>query len=75
MPWLGPARKFSYMAEVQPVFDKYCLRCHDHGRPGAKKLVLAGDQTLAFNISYGELWRKKIVNAIGAGPADASVPL
>ncbi|NOZ23188.1 MAG: hypothetical protein GXP25_19110 [Planctomycetes bacterium] len=73
-PWYGRPRKFNYMAEVQPVFDKYCIRCHDYGKPGAKKLILAGDRTLAFNVSYNELWRKEIINAIGAGPADILPP-
>jgi len=30
-PWYGPARGFSFMREVQPVLDAYCIRCH-HGR-------------------------------------------
>ena len=68
-PWRGEERLFSYAREVQPVFDKHCLRCHDYGGKGSKKLVLAGDRTLVFNTSYNELWRKKYVRAIGAGPA------
>jgi len=67
--WYGPERRFSYMAEVQPVFDKYCLSCHDYGKKGAEKLILAGDRDNTFNASYIELWRKKYINAIGAGPA------
>jgi formylglycine-generating enzyme required for sulfatase activity len=31
-PWHGPARGFSFVREVQPVLDKYCVSCHD-GRP------------------------------------------
>ena len=31
-PWYGPPRIFSYLAEVQPVFDKNCVRCHDFGQ-------------------------------------------
>jgi formylglycine-generating enzyme required for sulfatase activity len=31
-PWYGPARGFSFMREVQPVLDAYCVGCH-HGRP------------------------------------------
>ena len=73
-PWYGPRRLFSYTAEVQPVFDKHCVRCHDYGKPGAKKLLLAGDLTLAFNVSYAELRRKNLVSAIGAGPADILPP-
>jgi hypothetical protein len=67
-PWYGPARLFSYMDEVQPVFDKHCVRCHDFGTEAGKKLLLAGDRTNTFNVSYTELWRKKYINAIGAGP-------
>jgi formylglycine-generating enzyme required for sulfatase activity len=30
-PWYGPARGFSFVREVQPVLDAYCIQCH-HGR-------------------------------------------
>ncbi len=68
-PWYGPARSFSFMAEVQPVLDKYCVECHDFDKPAGKKLVLAGDRDPFFNAAYTELWRKKSIKAIGAGPA------
>ena len=72
--WHGPPRKFNYLTEVQPVFDKYCLRCHDFGKPGARKLVLAPDLTLAFNVSYMELRGKRYVKVVGAGPAKTLPP-
>ena len=28
-PWCGPTRGFSFLREVQPVLDKYCVGCHD----------------------------------------------
>ena len=31
-PWYGPPRGFSFVREVQPVLDAYCIRCH-HSRP------------------------------------------
>jgi len=68
-PWYGPPRPFSYQNEIQPVLDKYCVRCHDYGKEGAKKIVLAGDRTASFNVSYMELWRQGYVGGIGAGPA------
>ena len=68
--WHGPPRDFNYLVEVQGVFDRHCLRCHDFGKPGARKLILAGDKGLCFNASYVQLWRKGYVRAIGAGPAD-----
>ena len=34
-PWHGPARGFSFVREVQPVLDQYCVSCHD-GATGAQ---------------------------------------
>jgi len=73
-PWYGKPRLFNYYTEVQPVFDKYCVRCHDFGKPGAKKVVLAGDLTLSFNVSYMELRRRNLVRVPGAGPPDVMAP-
>jgi len=28
-PWYGPVRGFSFVREVQPVLDAYCVQCHD----------------------------------------------
>jgi hypothetical protein len=68
--WLGPPREFSYLAEVQPVFNKHCLSCHDFGQQAAAVVNLAGDRDLVFNVSYNELWRKKLIRVVGAGPPD-----
>ncbi len=57
-PWYGPPRDFGYTAEVQPVLDKHCVRCHDYGKKGGKKLLLCGDRGPAFNVSYTELRRR-----------------
>ncbi len=69
--WYGAARTFSYVREVQPVFDGKCIKCHDYGTPGGAKggLILSGDKTNTFNTSYNELWRKNYTGAVGAGPA------
>ncbi len=45
-PWHGPVRGFSFVREVQPVLDKYCVSCHD-GKPrqdGTTIADLRGDQ-------------------------------
>ena len=76
-PWYGEARLFSYVDEVQPVFDKYCVSCHDYGNnngPDKKKPILAGDLTLIFNKSYVELWSKDLISAVGAGPVKKLEP-
>jgi hypothetical protein len=72
--WYGPPRDFSFMAEVQPVFDRHCVGCHDYDQPGGRKLLLAADRMLTFNTAYVELWRKNYVNSIGAGPAEVQPP-
>ena len=70
--WYGPARHFSYMREVQPVFDKHCLKCHDFGKKASGKLILAGDRNPYFNASYIDLWiwRRGLVKLVGGGPAE-----
>lgn len=65
--WYGPPRLFSYMREVQPVFDRHCVSCHDFGKEAGKKLMLAGDRDNTFNASYVDLWMKKYINCVGAG--------
>ena len=66
----GEARGFGFTAEVQPIFDRHCLECHDFGKEGAKRLLLAPDRDLTFNAAYIELWRKQYVHCVGAGPAE-----
>lgn len=72
--WHGPPRLFSYTAEIQPIFDRHCVRCHDFGQEAGLKLNLAGDRNPVFNTSYSELWRKGFIKAIGAGPAETQPP-
>lgn len=73
-PWYGPPRLFNYLTEVQPVFDKHCVKCHDYGQEAGKKLNLAGDHGLIFNTSYAELRGKQYVRVIGAGPPQVLPP-
>ncbi len=68
--WYGPPRLFGFTAEVQPVFDKHCVECHDYGKDAGKKLNLAGDRLINFNTAYNELWRKRYVRCAGGGPAE-----
>ncbi len=73
-PFYGPERLYGYYAEVQPVFDRNCVKCHDYGKPGTKKLTLAGDIGIIFNASYIDLRSKGMVNVPGAGPAKTYDP-
>ena len=68
--WQGPPREFGYLTEVQPVFNQHCVRCHDYGQQAGQTLNLAPDRDLVFNTSYNELWRKKFIQVVGAGPPE-----
>lgn len=68
--WRGASREFGFLAEVQPVFNQHCVRCHDYEQPAGKILNLAGDRDLVFNTSYNELWRKNLIHVVGAGPPE-----
>jgi hypothetical protein len=68
--WHGPARMFNYLTDVQPVFNKNCVSCHDYGKKAGEKLILAGDRGLIFNASYVNLWTKGALTVVGAGPPE-----
>ncbi len=85
--WYGAPRNFSYAAEVQPVLDRHCIKCHDHGKKTAAT-NLSGDRGIVFNQSYTELMRrspaawkrtargeeKPLVSSVGAGPIKVIPP-
>ena len=48
---------FSYPRIVQPVWDKYCVECHN-AREAPGEVDLSGDKTDFFNVSYDILARK-----------------
>lgn len=48
---------FDYASIVQPVFDRYCVDCHD-AKKRPKRIDLSGDRTEFFNISYEVLARR-----------------
>lgn len=58
-------KPFSYIKMVQPIWDKYCMDCHDIG--GSARVCLAKDRGLIFNKSYLELFNKKCLTVVGAG--------
>ena len=57
-PWgAGPV---DYVRHVQPVFDRYCVRCHSGTAP-AGGADLSGDKTRFFNMSYDTLIDRRMV--------------
>ncbi|MBI9016808.1 MAG: hypothetical protein JEZ07_06045 [Phycisphaerae bacterium] len=68
--FMDHTREMSFMRDVQPIFNKHCMDCHDYGKKAAGKLLLAPDRTIAYNAAYNDLWRKGYTGGIGAGPAE-----
>lgn len=50
----GPGRAIHYPTDVQPVWDKHCIRCHSGDKPKAG-LDLTGTPTTLFSRSYESL--------------------
>ena len=68
--WYGAPRKFSFQREVQPVFDRRCVSCHDYGKKAGEKLNLSGDLGAFFCTSYVDLHARGFIHCIGGGPAE-----
>lgn len=71
---MGKTELFSYARDVQPIWDKNCLTCHDFGKKAGGKLNLAGDLIMPFNVSYTELWSKGVISCVGGGSAEIREP-
>ena len=54
LPNWGTRGIIEYETVVQPVFDKYCIKCHSGKKPKGH-LNLTGDKTTAYNMSYMQL--------------------
>jgi len=61
MPKWGTNGIIEYEAVVQPVLDKYCVRCHSGPRPKSN-LNLTGARTTVYNMSYMELTDRMLVH-------------
>lgn len=64
------SENFNYASQVQPIFDKHCMDCHDLNSNNKSGLILAGDKNPFFNASYVDLYVKKMIRPIGGGPAE-----
>jgi len=68
--WYGPPRIFSFQKEVQPIFDRHCVTCHDYGKKAGERLNLSGDRDSVFCTSYVDLWALGVITCVGGGPAE-----
>jgi len=58
------ARPLHYPADVQPILDKHCVRCHNEQQKDSK-LVLTGELTRHFNRSYENILSARLIPIIG----------
>ena len=59
-------RSIHYIADVQPVLDKYCISCHNDSEE-AGDLVLTGELTEMFNESYENILERNLVVTVNEG--------
>lgn len=65
-PFYGEPRGFSYLKEVQPVFDAHCIQCHALGKKG-EKLVLTAEPFVDAP-KQGRRWAQSYVKLMAARP-------
>ncbi len=58
-----------FVKVVQPVLDKYCVKCHSGPNPAAT-VDLSNDKTRFFNMGYDQLVDRGMVDYIIQNPAD-----
>ena len=51
---------FDFMRDIQPLFDKYCVECHNADRADGG-VDLTGDWTPLYNRSYWEISRRNML--------------
>lgn len=77
-PPAGPryAGGFSFVRTVQPVLDRYCIRCHGLGAKTEADLSLLGTATPGFNTAYESLINREGLVALARAnqETDASTP-
>jgi hypothetical protein len=61
-------RPIDYVKDVQPIWDKHCVKCHGNEKPKGN-LKLTGDMTRYFSTSYEQL----IENRRGGGRRGAQL--
>lgn len=66
------AGPFDYVKHVQPVLDRYCIKCHSGRNPKAR-LDLTGDKTRFFNMSYDQLIERGQVEYYFINPGPTGV--
>ena len=56
-------RAIYYPTDVQPILDKHCVSCHG-GSKAKSDLVLTGEMTDLFSVSYENILKRKLVKVV-----------
>ena len=67
-PFHGPERGFSYAAEIQPIWDRHCIACHDGAQGEAKSFSLRA--TPVEDKQAKRFWSESYVNLTRGGPSN-----
>ncbi len=68
-PIKGVPRVIDYVRDIQPIWDRHCVRCHNYEK-FAGGLSLAGDLAPSFTHSYLNLFWKDLVSNGFQGPGN-----
>ena len=68
----GP-RMVHYPRDIQPIFDKHCIKCHS-GQSPKGDLILSGEMTALWSVSYEHLVSKNLVSFLQGCVGEANIP-
>jgi hypothetical protein len=54
----------SYGKDIQPILDKYCVKCHSAADPQGK-IILEGDRTPKWSVAYSQLFAARQIATVG----------
>ncbi|MBR2694245.1 MAG: SUMF1/EgtB/PvdO family nonheme iron enzyme [Thermoguttaceae bacterium] len=54
-PFYGPARAFTFLGEIQPILDRYCVGCHDGSEENRPNFADISPGPRGFSKSYHAL--------------------
>jgi hypothetical protein len=70
----GGVRNISFVADAQPVLDRYCVRCHSGPTP-PKGLDFSSDRTRLFNMAYDTIISRNLVSKVDVTPRGAYIEI
>ena len=71
-PIAGIPDVIDYPRDIQPIFDKHCVRCHGNERREGK-LLLTGDRTPIYSVSYYSITARDLI-ADGRNKTQSNYP-